>query len=70
MMQNKWILSQQSKQKQNKIKIEIFTAMFLMQYFCLHGIPSIFQIIPWNWKHQTNHKVEGKKVFRHVILHS
>ena len=37
-MQNKWLLSQQSKQKQNKIKFGIFTAMFLMQYFCLHGI--------------------------------
>ena len=37
-MQNKWFLSQQSKPKQDKIKIKIFTAMFLMQYFCLHGI--------------------------------
>ena len=37
-MLNKWFLSQQNKQKQNKTKIEIFTAMFLMQYFCLHGI--------------------------------
>ena len=35
---NKWFLRQQSKQKWNKIKIGIFTAMFLMQYFCLHGI--------------------------------
>ena len=26
--QNKWFLSQQSKQKRNKIKIGIFTAMF------------------------------------------
>ena len=30
----------------------------------------VFQIIPWNWKHLTNHKVQGKKVFWHVILHS
>ena len=30
--QNKWFLSQQSKQKQNKIKIGFFTAMILMQY--------------------------------------
>ena len=37
-MQNKWFLSQQRKQKQNKIKIGIFFAMFLIQYFCLHGI--------------------------------
>ena len=27
-MQNKWFLSQQSKQKQNKMKIEIFPIMF------------------------------------------
>ena len=27
-MQNKWFLRQQSKQKQSKIKIGIFTAMF------------------------------------------
>ena len=27
-MQNKWFLSEQSKQKRNKIKIGIFTAMF------------------------------------------
>ena len=26
--------SQQSKQKRNKIKIDIFTAVFLIQYFC------------------------------------
>ena len=39
-MQNKRFLSQQSKQKRNKIKIGIFTVMFLMQYFCLHGILS------------------------------
>ena len=37
-MQNKWFLIQQSKEKQSKIKIGIFTAMLLMQYFCLHGI--------------------------------
>ena len=27
---------------------------------------SVFQIIPWNWKHLTNRKWRG----RHVILHS
>ena len=37
-MENKWFLSQQSKQKWNKIKIGIFTAMILLQYFCLHSI--------------------------------
>ena len=31
---------------------------------------SVFQIIPWNWKHLTNRKVQGKKVFWHVILQS
>ena len=31
---------------------------------------SIFQIIPWNWKHLTNCKVQGKKVIWHMILHS
>ena len=36
--QSEWFLSLQSKQKQNKIKIGIFTVMFLMQYFSLKGI--------------------------------
>ena len=31
---------------------------------------SVFQIIPWNWKHLTKRKVRGKRVFWHVILHS
>ena len=30
--------SQQDKQKQNKIKIRIFTAIFVVLYFCLHSI--------------------------------
>ena len=30
--QNKWLLSQQSKQKRNKRKIGIFTAMFVMPF--------------------------------------
>ena len=30
---------------------------------------SVFQIIPWNWKHLTNRKMQGKKVFWYVILH-
>ena len=37
-MQNKCFLSQQSKEKRDKIKMGIFTAIFLMQYFCLHGM--------------------------------
>ena len=44
--QNKWFLSQQSKQKRNKIKIEVFTALVLMQYFCLHGILSFSKWYP------------------------
>ena len=31
---------------------------------------SVFQIIPWNWKHLTNRKLQVKKFFRHVMLHS
>ena len=30
---------------------------------------SAFQIVPWNWKHLINRKVQGKKVFWHMILH-
>ena len=28
---------------------------------------SIFQIIPWNWKHMTNHKVQGKNLLTNDI---
>ena len=31
---------------------------------------SVLQVITWNWKHLTNCKVNGKKVFWQVILHS
>ena len=31
---------------------------------------SVFQIIPWNWSHLNNRKVQGKKFFWHLILHS
>ena len=58
-LQQRQFLSQQSKQKRNKIKIGIFTVMFWFP-----------KIIPWNWKHLTNHKVKGKKVFWQVILNS
>ena len=57
-MQNKWFLSQQSKQKKNKSKSGFSPLRF------------VFQIIPWSWKHLTNRKVNGKKVFWQVILHS
>ena len=30
----------------------------------------IFQIISWNWKHLIKRKIEAKKIFWHVILHS
>ena len=31
---------------------------------------SSFQILPLNWKHLINHRMQGKKVFWHAILHS
>ena len=62
-MQNKWILSQQSKQTQNKIKIEIFTAMFLMQYFCLHGILLFSKSYPGIESTRLTTKWRGKKSF-------
>ena len=43
----------------------IFNAIFLLT---LHS--SVFQILPWNWKHLTNWKVHGKKAFWLAILHS
>ena len=41
-----------------------FNAIFLLTR---HS--SVFQIIPWNWEHLINRKVQGKKAFWHVILH-
>ena len=37
---------QQSKQKRSKIKIGIFTVIFLISYFCLHGILSSSKSYP------------------------
>ena len=31
---------------------------------------SVFQIISWNWKHLINRRVQAKKVFWQMILHS
>ena len=31
---------------------------------------SVFHLISWNWKHLINHKVQAKKLFWHMILHS
>ena len=45
-MQNKLFLSQQSKEKWNKIKIGISTAMFLMQYFCLYSLLLFSKLYP------------------------
>ena len=56
--QNKWFLSQQSKQKRKKIKIGIFTAMFR---FPNHSL---------KLKAPNQLQSAGKKVFWHVILHS
>ena len=62
--------SQPSKQKGNQNRIGIFTAIFLIQYFLLTWYSSVFQIIAWNWKHLIKRKVQAKKVFWHVVLHS
>ena len=59
--------SQQNKQERNKIKIGIFTAIFLIQYICLHGILPFSKSIESTF---IKRKVHAKKVFRHVILHS
>ena len=42
--------------------------MLLKWSFCLHGVLPL-QIIPWNWEHLINRKVQEKKIFWHVILH-
>ena len=42
--------------------------MLLKWSFCLHGVLPL-QIIPWNWEHLINRKVQEKKFFWHVILH-
>ena len=59
--QSKWFLSQQSR----NFHCHVFSAIFFLMW---HS--SVFQIITWNWKHLINRKVQGKKVFWHVILHS
>ena len=61
--QNKWFLSQQSKQKRNKTKIWIFTAMFLMQLFCLHGILLFSKSYPEIESTWPNAKCWGEKSF-------
>ena len=43
----------------------VFNVIFLLTQHC-----SVFQIIPFNWMHLANRKVQGKKVFWHAILHS
>ena len=61
-------LSQQSKQKWSKIKIGIFTAMFLLQYFCLLDI-----CVPnhnLKLKAPDQPQSAGRTVFWHMILHS
>ena len=55
-----------AEQNQNRyFPRHLFNAIFL---FTRHS--SVFQTIPWNWEHLTNRKVQGKKVFRHLILNS
>ena len=65
-----WFLSQEGKQKWNKIKVGIFTAMFFNAIFLLTQHSSFFQIITWNWKHLTNQNMQAKKVFWRMTLHS
>ena len=62
-MQNKWSLRQQSKQKQNRIKIRIFFAMFLMQYFCLHSILRFSTSYPEIESTWPTAKCRGRKSF-------
>ena len=47
-----------------------FSRHIFNSIFSLTRHSSVFQIISWNWKHLTNHKVQAKKVFWHVMLHS
>ena len=62
-MQNKCFSSQQSKPKQNKLKITIFTAMLLMQYFCLHNILSFSKSYPELESKWPTAKCRGRKSF-------
>ena len=57
------VFKQQSKQKRNKIKIWIFTAMFLMQCFCLHGILTFSKSYPEIESTWPNAKCRGRKSF-------
>ena len=53
-------------QNQNRtIYSHIFNSMFFLTQYSF-----VFQIIFWNWKHLINNKVQGKKDFWHMILHS
>ena len=54
--------SQQNKQRRNKIKIEIFTTMFLVQYFCLHNI-LCFKLNPEIENTRPAAKYRGRKSF-------
>ena len=56
-------LSQQSKQERNKIKIGILTAMFLMQYFYLHGILLFSKSYPEIESTWPTAKCKGRKSF-------
>ena len=61
-------LSQQSKQKWSKIKIGIFAAMFLLQYFCLLDICVPNHTLKLKAPDQP--QSAGRTVFWHMILHS
>ena len=57
------MLSQESKQKWKKIKIGIFTAMFLMQYFCLHSIVPFSKSYPLTECTWLTARCRGRKSF-------
>ena len=62
-MQLQQSFSQQGKQKQNKSKIGTFTAMFLMQCFCLHGIAAFSKSYPEIESTWTTAKCKERKSF-------
>ena len=62
-MQLQQFLSQQSKQKRNKIKIGTFRAVFLMQYFCLRGILPFSKSYPEVKSTWPTAKYRGRKSF-------
>ena len=57
-----------TKQKQSKINIGSFTAIFFNLIILLMWHSSIFQIIFWKWKDAINPKMQTRNVFWQNIL--